>query len=285
MWETIKFVGSGITLAAFIVAVGAWIYRAKILERERTIRLAPENDRRELIEHTLEFFNVDTSGLSEKAQYNLALRQIKERAARFKIAAVVVVIIAFLAAGVTVFAIWQVPTNIVDKQRPTPTPTIAPSATTTPSFPQNNLTPASNANKPQNQINTSNLSNVQTGNQNTSPLTTPDTLPRINKVSGDNMIIPAREFKNFAVRVTDANGQPLVGAKVAWQTDSKPYTYVGITDADGISTATNMYSFSESGTHTQTAVIVTRDTQTNFIQDKDIVAKIGKPVTFTFKVE
>lgn len=110
-WKAIAYVGSGLTLAAFIVAVAAWVYRTKVLERERTIRLAPDNERTQLIERTLEFFDINTSGLSRQQKYDLALHQIHERARRFRITAVVVVVVACLAAGVSVFAILRVPTE------------------------------------------------------------------------------------------------------------------------------------------------------------------------------
>jgi hypothetical protein len=109
MWKAITYVSSGITLIAFICAVAAWIYRTKILERERTIRLAPENARSALVERTLEFFSVDTVGLTRQQKYDLALHQIHARAARFRTTAIVIVIIAFLASGVGAFAILREP--------------------------------------------------------------------------------------------------------------------------------------------------------------------------------
>ena len=123
VWEAIKYVSSGITLVAFIIALTAWVYRTKILERERTIRLAPENERRDLVERTLEFFSIDTAGLSRQQKYNLAIKQIQERAARFRLVAFVIIIIAFLTTGVSIFAIWRVPEPLKLKPDLTPTPT------------------------------------------------------------------------------------------------------------------------------------------------------------------
>lgn len=287
MWETIKYIGSGITLAAFIIAVAAWIYRLKILERGRLIRLAPEDNRRELVERTLEFFDIDTGGLTREQKYDLALQQIRAKATRFKIAATVIVIIAFLTAGITFFAIYEVPnSNNNDSNNNRPATAATPSANI-------NSTPAANQLPLQNSRNptptnkkppSANLSNSSMENQNTVERTMPDTLPRISKLSGDNAAIPAGKFSNFAVRVTDANGKPIEGAKVAWQTDGRSYIYVGVTDKDGVSSATNMFSFPKDGTHEQTAVIVARSTTTGFIQENEIEGRIGQPVKFTFTV-
>jgi hypothetical protein len=109
-WNAIAYVGSGLTLTAFIVATAAWVYRTRILERERTIRSAPEAERSLLIQQTLEFFDVDTSGLTREHKYGLALQQIHERAKRFRLTALVVIVIACLAASISAFAIWRLPT-------------------------------------------------------------------------------------------------------------------------------------------------------------------------------
>jgi hypothetical protein len=122
MWRAITYVSSGITLAAFIFAVAAWIYRAKILEREHLIRQAPAANRAALIERTLEFFSIDTSELNRQQKYDLALQQIHQRAARFRVTAIVVIIIACLAAGVSVFALWRAPSARSNNPLPTPTP-------------------------------------------------------------------------------------------------------------------------------------------------------------------
>jgi hypothetical protein len=107
MWKAITYIGSGLSLAAFIAAVAASILRQKILERERLIRLAPETERAELVEKTLEFFSVDTATLTRSQKYDLAIHQIRAKALRFRTSAVVIIVLAFLAAGVTLFALAQ----------------------------------------------------------------------------------------------------------------------------------------------------------------------------------
>jgi len=116
-WDAIQYVSSGITLVAFIAAIAAWIYRYRILQNERLIRTAPENERSALVERALEIFSIDTKQLSRQQQYDLALEQIRGRAARFRMTSIVVVIIAILAVGVTTFAIFRTPSALDDESQ------------------------------------------------------------------------------------------------------------------------------------------------------------------------
>src|SRR5262245_8381475 len=106
-WEAIKYVGSGLTLAAFVVAAIAWILKSKSEERERLIGLAKEDERAALVRDALEFFRVETAGLTKAQQYQLALEQIRARSQRFKIVALIVCIIAVLGAVVAAYAITR----------------------------------------------------------------------------------------------------------------------------------------------------------------------------------
>jgi peptidyl-prolyl cis-trans isomerase A (cyclophilin A) len=105
VWQAIQYVSSGFTFCAFIVAViAAFLKRRSQDERER-IELAPAEDRARLVSKTLEFFDVDTSGLTKQQQFDLAMKQINARVERFRVLAIVVVVIAFLGAGLTAFSI------------------------------------------------------------------------------------------------------------------------------------------------------------------------------------
>jgi hypothetical protein len=127
MWTAIQYVGSGLTLVAFLVAVAAWLYKSylNLLKKEDLIKSVPEDQRAELVERTLVLFKIDTHKLTREQQYNLALEQIRERARRFLVTAVVIVVIALIAAVLTVFAI----TKVNPPQAPTPTPTPIPTPT------------------------------------------------------------------------------------------------------------------------------------------------------------
>jgi len=101
MWEAIQYVSSGITLAAFIAAVIAWVIKARIESREKLISLAPGDERAKLVENALEFFHVDTAGLTKAQQHELAMEQIRARSKRFSQALVLLALTMVLAAAVT----------------------------------------------------------------------------------------------------------------------------------------------------------------------------------------
>src|ERR1022692_677762 len=79
-WDAIKYVGLGLTLAAFVVAAIAWLLKSKSEEKERLIDLAKDEERAGLVRDALEFFSVDTAGLTKAQEYQLALEQIRARA-------------------------------------------------------------------------------------------------------------------------------------------------------------------------------------------------------------
>ncbi|MDB6024135.1 MAG: hypothetical protein JWM68_358 [Verrucomicrobiales bacterium] len=116
MWQAIQYVGSAITLIAFIAATVAWIFKVKVQKEERLIKLARVDERTELVRDALEFFRVDTANLSKEQQFKIAFEQIHARAQRFKIAAIVVCIIAVLAAIVTIYTIIHAPNASVSNE-------------------------------------------------------------------------------------------------------------------------------------------------------------------------
>ncbi|QDT50506.1 hypothetical protein Pan258_45850 [Symmachiella dynata] len=105
MWTAISYVSSGVTLVAFLGAVGAWLYRRKMIQLEKLIGSAPEADRGQLVANALEVFHVDSSGLTKAQQYQLALEQIRGRQVRFQVVAFLIIVLAIIAASVTVYGI------------------------------------------------------------------------------------------------------------------------------------------------------------------------------------
>jgi hypothetical protein len=105
MWQVIEYVTSGFTLCAFIVAVIASIVKARLSSERDRIKLAPEEDRAKLVARTLEFFDVDPSGLTREQQTKIALEQIQARMERFRIIARAVVILAVIGAVTSMFAV------------------------------------------------------------------------------------------------------------------------------------------------------------------------------------
>jgi S1-C subfamily serine protease len=105
----------------------------------------------------------------------------------------------------------------------------------------------------------------------------------VQKLDGDEQVIPVGAWKEFRVRVVDGNGKPVVGAKVAWRTPGgSTLTYVTETDSQGVATATNLYTFPTTGDYTQTAAVVARSTLTGFIDLSKIPIQ-GSIASFMFK--
>src|SRR5262245_34273945 len=115
-WHVIQYVSSGFTLAAFVVAVIAWVLKSKSEAKGKLIGLAKEDERASLVRDALEFFHVETAGLSKAQQYQLALEQVRARAQRFKTVAVVVCILALLGTVVAIYAITR-PKSPTDKPK------------------------------------------------------------------------------------------------------------------------------------------------------------------------
>jgi hypothetical protein len=116
MWQAIQYVTGGFTLCAFIAAIIAYAYTKNIEDRRRRIELAPAEDRARLVSKTLEFFDIDTSSMSEKMQYDLAIAQVKARIERFRLGAAIVLVVAVLGAGLTAYSIWRKPNGTTPLQ-------------------------------------------------------------------------------------------------------------------------------------------------------------------------
>ena len=80
---------------------------------------------------------------------------------------------------------------------------------------------------------------------------------RIEIVSGGGMVIGLGAWQSFVVRVLDEAGAPVSGVRVAWQTPALgPRVYVGVTDASGTASATQLYSSATPGSFEETVAIV-----------------------------
>src|SRR5262245_32877012 len=97
VWDAIKLVSSGVTLAAFLGAVAYAAYRFQSRATERLIKAAPEKERGSLVQDALKHFRIDTTGLTKEQQYNLALEQIRAHASGLTVKIVAVCFIAVIA--------------------------------------------------------------------------------------------------------------------------------------------------------------------------------------------
>jgi len=104
-WEAIKYVSSGFALCAFVVAALFSYLKNRSQEERKRIESAPPDDRADLVAKTLEIFNVDTTGLTRRQQFEIAMRQINGRIERFRLIAIVVVVLAVTGAGLSAYAL------------------------------------------------------------------------------------------------------------------------------------------------------------------------------------
>jgi ABC-type glycerol-3-phosphate transport system permease component len=120
MWQTVQYVTTGVTLVAFLWAGAVVLLRIRLRERERLISSANPRDRPTLVRDALESFHIPTEKLTRDQQYSALLEQMRRKAERFKITAMIVALVALLFAAVTAYAISRVSAE----QRPVGTPTI-----------------------------------------------------------------------------------------------------------------------------------------------------------------
>jgi hypothetical protein len=77
MWQAIQYVGSGLSLIAFIVAAGTYAYLAKLRQRARIISSASEKEKIAAINATADRFQLDLSGLNNKEKKRSLLQRSK----------------------------------------------------------------------------------------------------------------------------------------------------------------------------------------------------------------
>ena len=107
VWKGIAYVSSGLTLAAFVVAVTYLVLRELILRKKKLIETVAVKDRAKIVNRSLEIFDVPLRDLSPGERYDLVKFQIEQKARRFLITAGVIIIFAGIAASVSAFAIYR----------------------------------------------------------------------------------------------------------------------------------------------------------------------------------
>lgn len=117
MWEAIGSVSSGLALAAFIVAAAVTLLRRRLLHKENLIKSAPETERSSLVQAALDSYSIDTTDLTKQQRYDLVMEQIRQRARRFRITSVVIVILAFLAAALAAYDLGEKSNNWPEEKR------------------------------------------------------------------------------------------------------------------------------------------------------------------------
>jgi hypothetical protein len=104
-WGAIKYVTSGMTLIAFITMLGVWLYREKLSQTGKLIRLAPISKRADIIDTFLNKIKIDTTMLTKQQRYFLAIKIIDERLIQYKTTAKVIISLAIITAGLAAYSI------------------------------------------------------------------------------------------------------------------------------------------------------------------------------------
>lgn len=102
-WSAISLVSSGVTLVAFLGTIAALVHRQQLAKAELLIKNAPDQDRAKLVAQAMEKYHIETAGLSTAQRSQLVSEHFRHLEKKQRVIATVVVIIAFLGAGVAVF--------------------------------------------------------------------------------------------------------------------------------------------------------------------------------------
>lgn len=105
LWNVVPTIGTGLSLVAFVVAIGLYAYRANLKQRASIIANMPVHDRLAAIDATAEYLRVDVSGLSDRDKHDIVVRQLAIRARRDLMLAGIAVAIAVLLGAVAIIAI------------------------------------------------------------------------------------------------------------------------------------------------------------------------------------
>jgi hypothetical protein len=116
IWNVAPQIGTGLSLVAFVVAVGLYAYRARLKQRASVIAKMPARDRLAAIDATAEFLRVDVSGLSEKDKHDIVVRQLAIRARRELMLAGIAIAVALLLGAVAIISIVAEPRQHVARK-------------------------------------------------------------------------------------------------------------------------------------------------------------------------
>jgi hypothetical protein len=117
MWDTAAKVSTPLALAAFALAIAAFIWRSFLRKRKAEIEAAPLEQRLAMLSRLEDAFAVPVATLDEERRYKLALEILGRRAERFKIAAFLGVVAAVLLCVVVIVAM------VVQRSSTVPSPT------------------------------------------------------------------------------------------------------------------------------------------------------------------
>lgn len=107
LWESVQHVSTAIALISFIFACAVTVYKLYIDRQARLIEVANDDRRAQLVSNALEFFHVNTSGLTRDQRYNIAMEQIRARSARFRLGMIFLFSVSALSFALMAYALSE----------------------------------------------------------------------------------------------------------------------------------------------------------------------------------
>ncbi len=113
VWDSVQYVTSGFTLVAFLGATAAFVVVNQSKKTKREIESVQSDRQAEVVNRTLEFFDIDTANMSSRDKLELAKAQISARMLRFRTIAIAVCFVTALLTGLSAFAIYNSESPII----------------------------------------------------------------------------------------------------------------------------------------------------------------------------
>src|SRR6266705_2734727 len=102
----VSLVTTPLALLAFVIAAGFYAYKETLVQKRKTLQTIPAGQRAPMLKETLRLFDVDTSNLTARQQYEIALEQIRARERRFLILSGMICFLSLVFASTsTIFVI------------------------------------------------------------------------------------------------------------------------------------------------------------------------------------
>ena len=103
--ENIQYVTGGFSLLAFIVGAVVLLAKYRWDNRKELIAESTGEEKVKALEAVLEYFGVDTEGLTKQQKYNIAMEQIKNKRHRLNLNAFIFCFVSVIFAGVATYTI------------------------------------------------------------------------------------------------------------------------------------------------------------------------------------
>ncbi|QKD03519.1 hypothetical protein [Mesorhizobium loti] len=107
MFEAAQHISTWVSLLAFLVAAGVYAYRSRLNAAIEMVKQASAQERGDVVLAIAERFSVETAGLTQKQRTDIVIKQLEIRARRDMMILAAFVIVAVLAALITIVALLR----------------------------------------------------------------------------------------------------------------------------------------------------------------------------------